>query len=211
MMLNCDDLEALARSWEEGGRLAEGDLAAIREHIASCPACRKRHGPLLSLMERDAPAPPAREASRAALALVDDVMGAVYLEGEPEPLPIPRPARPRWQLPLVAAAAVLLALSLTMVAQRLFQPSDRVLVRFVVVEPGASTVSLAGDFTGWKTDGYSLRPDAQKRVWEIDIPLERGKIYLYNFVVDGSKWVGDPAAVEKVDDGFGGSSALLRL
>ncbi|HUX39485.1 MAG TPA: hypothetical protein VMV44_16420 [Rectinemataceae bacterium] len=212
MMRNCADLEALARSWDEGGTVEATELASFREHIGTCAACRKRHGLVLSLMERDAAASTSREPSGAAMALADTVMGALFLEGSPEALPILRPPRSRWRLPtLAAAAAALLALAFTMVAPRLFQPSDRVLVRFVIVEPKASTVSLAGDFTGWKTEGYSLRPDAQRRVWEIDIPLERGKIYLYNFVVDGTKWVGDPAAVERVDDGFGGSSALLRL
>jgi hypothetical protein len=83
-------------------------------------------------------------------------------------------------------------------------------VRFVLEAPGARSVFLAGDFSSWDPEGLPLRK-ASGDLWERTVRLRRGRSYSYNFIVDGTSWVVDPAAPERIDDGFGGESALIRL
>jgi hypothetical protein len=85
----------------------------------------------------------------------------------------------------------------------------RVLVRLVVVQPGAQMVQAAGDFNGWNPTQTPLEPTANG-AWTVTIPLEPGR-YEYQFVVDGERWIADPFAVEQNDDGFGSSNAVLDV
>jgi hypothetical protein len=88
------------------------------------------------------------------------------------------------------------------------QPA-RVLVRLVVVQPGARTVQAAGDFNGWNPALTPLE-QASNGAWIVTIPLEPGR-YEYQFVVDGEQWIADPFAVEQNDDGFGSRNAVLDV
>jgi hypothetical protein len=84
-----------------------------------------------------------------------------------------------------------------------------VLVRLVVVQPGAMTVAAAGDFNGWDPAQTPLEPTANG-AWSVTLPLEPGR-YEYMFVVDGEDWIVDPFAVEQSDDGFGAQNAVLEV
>ena len=86
---------------------------------------------------------------------------------------------------------------------------ERVLVRLVVVHPGARTVQAAGDFNGWNPTETPLE-QASNGAWTVTIPLEPGR-YEYQFVVDGEQWIADPFAVEQNDDGFGSRNAVLDV
>jgi hypothetical protein len=83
------------------------------------------------------------------------------------------------------------------------------LVRLVVLQPGATTVQVAGDFNEWNPSRTSLEPIANG-AWAVDIPLKPGR-YEYMFVVDGQQWIGDPFAAEQNDDGFGSRNAVLDV
>jgi hypothetical protein len=85
----------------------------------------------------------------------------------------------------------------------------RVLVRLVVVQPGARTVQAAGDFNGWNPSRTPLEPTSNG-AWTATIPLEPGR-YEYQFVVDGEQWIADPFAIEQSDDGFGSRNAVLDV
>ena len=84
-----------------------------------------------------------------------------------------------------------------------------VLVRLVVVQPGARVVQAAGDFNGWNPSETPLEPTADG-AWTVTLPLEPGR-YEYQFVVDGEQWIGDPFAAEQSDDGFGSRNAVLDV
>jgi hypothetical protein len=84
-----------------------------------------------------------------------------------------------------------------------------VLVRLVVVQPGAKVVQAAGDFNGWNPSETPLEPTADG-AWTVTLPLEPGR-YEYQFVVDGAQWIGDPFAAEQSDDGFGSQNAVLDV
>jgi len=87
--------------------------------------------------------------------------------------------------------------------------SPVVLVRLVVVQPGARVVQAAGDFNGWNPSRTPLEHTADG-AWTVTLPLEPGR-YEYQFVVDGDRWIGDPFAVEQSDDGFGSRNAVLDV
>jgi anti-sigma-K factor RskA len=82
-------------------------------------------------------------------------------------------------------------------------------VRLVVLQPEARTVHAVGDFNGWDPARTSLQ-QVSSGVWSVTLPLTPGR-YEYMFVVDGQRWVGDPAAVEQADDGFGSRNAVLEV
>jgi hypothetical protein len=80
-------------------------------------------------------------------------------------------------------------------------------VRFVLVAPGVSRVSVVGDFNGWDAAVTPLRRDAADR-WSVEVPLPAGR-YVYAFVLDGRRWVPDPAAPLAPEDGFGTPNSVV--
>jgi hypothetical protein len=84
-----------------------------------------------------------------------------------------------------------------------------VLVRLVVLQPGARTVQMAGDFNGWNPAHTPLE-QTSSGAWTVTLPLEPGR-YEYMFVVDGQQWIADPFAAEQSDDGFGSRNAVLEV
>jgi hypothetical protein len=84
--------------------------------------------------------------------------------------------------------------------------SGPVRVHFRLDAPSATSVALAGDFTGWQPS-LPLQEEAPG-VWTVEVPLEAG-VHEYAFEVDGA-WVMDPMA-EEVDDGFGGVNSRVAV
>ena len=94
-------------------------------------------------------------------------------------------------------------------APALTPDSPTMLVRLIIMQPDAKAVAVAGDFNGWnptRTPLERLSGDA----WAVTIPLRPGR-YEYMFVVDGERWVADPFATERRDDGFGSENAVLDV
>ena len=89
-------------------------------------------------------------------------------------------------------------------------PRDPSLVQFVLVAPDARGVSLVGDFNDWDVAATQLRPAAAGGVWTIEVPLAPGR-HRYAFVVDGKRWLADPAAPRAVDDDFGTPSSVVTI
>lgn len=82
-------------------------------------------------------------------------------------------------------------------------------VRLVVMQPGARTVQVAGDFNGWNPAQTSLE-QISDGAWAVTISLKPGR-YAYMFVVDGRRWIADPFAAEQHDDGFGARNAVVEV
>lgn len=127
--------------------------------------------------------------------------------------PRPRRVRRAAGVASVALLAVAAALAIAAVLPRLDRrasPASPVVepqpVRFSLDAPGVSTVSVVGDFSNW-------RPVALQRVvgsarWTITLPIAAGR-YTYVFVVDGARWVADPAAPVAPDADFGTGGSVL--
>jgi hypothetical protein len=106
-------------------------------------------------------------------------------------------------LKLVPDRVVEVPVAVSPVQTASFAPASvpQVFVRLVFVQPGARSVSVAGDFNGWNPTQTKLdRVDGG--VWTVTIPLKPGR-YEYMFVVDGKQWIADPLAAEDAGDGFG--------
>lgn len=83
-------------------------------------------------------------------------------------------------------------------------------VQFVLVAPSARTVSLVGDFNGWDAAATPLAAVAPGGLWTVAIPLRPGR-HEYAFVVDGARWVADPAAPPALGDDFGAPSSVVTV
>jgi len=90
------------------------------------------------------------------------------------------------------------------------QGTDTVhIVRFVFVDAGAQSVSLAGDFNGWSPAATPLQPAEVDGLWSVSLALTPGR-HEYAFVVDGERWVVDPFALRQRDE-FGQESSVVRV
>jgi predicted carbohydrate-binding protein with CBM48 len=83
--------------------------------------------------------------------------------------------------------------------------------QFVVVAPRAARVALVGDFNDWDATRTPMRPSQRGgSVWSAVLPLSPGR-YRYAFLVDGSRWLADPAAPRARDDEFGTPSSVVTV
>lgn len=80
---------------------------------------------------------------------------------------------------------------------------------FSIAAPGASDVSLVGDFNQWHPGATPLRPAGDGRTWVVQLALPPGR-HVYAFVVDG-KIVPDPDATRAADDDFGVPSSVAII
>ena len=85
----------------------------------------------------------------------------------------------------------------------------KVFVRLVLLQPGARSVSVAGDFNGWNP-GQTQLERSEGGMWTATIALKPGR-YQYMFVIDGKQWLADPLAAEGEGDGFGSQNAVLDV
>ena len=85
----------------------------------------------------------------------------------------------------------------------------KVFVRLVLLQPGARSVSVAGDFNGWNP-GQTKLERSEGGMWTATIALKPGR-YQYMFVIDGKQWIADPLAEEGAGDGFGAQNAVLDV
>jgi hypothetical protein len=81
-------------------------------------------------------------------------------------------------------------------------------VTFVFRAPGASRVSLVGDFNGWDPEATPLGRSTLGDTWIAQVPLERG-LHAYAFVIDGSDWAADPSAPLAAEASFGRRNSLV--
>ncbi len=113
----------------------------------------------------------------------------------------------------MAAAAVAVFVMLPNRAPEVLLPGPvavtQILVEFSLDAPGATTVAVAGDFSGWESN-FVLDDANGDGIWTGRIPITPG-VHKYMFVIDGTEWVTDPRAQRYSDDGFGNRNAVLAV
>src|SRR6267378_2771326 len=82
-------------------------------------------------------------------------------------------------------------------------------VHFVLSAPDARAVNVAGTFNQWDPRATPLVRAGANGMWTATLKLPAGQ-HQYAFVVDGVRWVPDPAA-PAVDDGYGRRNSVLTL
>lgn len=87
---------------------------------------------------------------------------------------------------------------------------ETVWTRFIYTANDVESVAVAGDFSQWDPIPLTPRTVNGETVWTGLIPVPRGE-HEYQFLIDGTRWVSDPLAPVKRDDGFGAQNAVLKL
>jgi anti-sigma factor RsiW len=181
----------------------------------------------ISLEEKKETAP--SRAVRGAAVLDADTSG-ISTAGGPEKRPLWLPVfGARWAGLAVAAAAIAIAyvggvytaknrgaapsagteISSGDASQAAAQPGTRyVRLAYVPSDPSVERVTVAGSFNNWDPDATPL--SRQDGVWSTVLVLAPGS-YEYMFFENGARWVTDPLAAQKRDDGFGGANAVLDV
>ena len=84
-------------------------------------------------------------------------------------------------------------------------------VQFVLFAPTAGRVTLVGDFNDWDPAATPLVPSRQRAgLWTVEVPLAPGP-HEYAFLLDGSRWMADPAAPVAADGEFGTPNSVLTV
>jgi hypothetical protein len=213
----CDQIQRIISQWEEEGCLSGEAFKTFEAHLGACPSCSTRYAALLPIIEADVSE---GAGGRAGIGMkeqlpspgpdfTNNVMELIEKEGTPR--------KSRGNAWIVAAAASVLIVA-GVLFTALFPLSDTpspemdyVKVHFTLSAPEAESVTLVGDFTEWEASEIKLHDPEGDGLWEAEVRLKKGDVYMYNFVIDGQTWVVDPDSVVQVDDGFGGESSLLRL
>ncbi|HXI85113.1 MAG TPA: protein kinase [Verrucomicrobiae bacterium] len=73
--------------------------------------------------------------------------------------------------------------------------------------PGAHTITIAGDFNGWKPETAIPMRKLPNGEWAATIQLPAGR-HLYKLIVDG-KWIPDPENPAQEDDNYGGKNSVV--
>ena len=81
-------------------------------------------------------------------------------------------------------------------------------VTFVLRAPGATRVSVVGDFNNWDAEATPMAHSGSGDLWVLSVRLPRG-VHLYSFVLDGSEWRPDPSAPLAADGSFGGHNSVV--
>ncbi|HLQ57907.1 MAG TPA: isoamylase early set domain-containing protein [Gemmatimonadales bacterium] len=125
----------------------------------------------------------------------------------------PRNVEVRFRIrPWLVAPALAAAAALVLVLARPQTPvssTNVVFVRFMLHAPGAKSVTVAGTFNQWDQNAAPLIPAGTDGVWTTTLALPVGQ-HQYAFVVDGRRWVADPAA-PAIDDGFGRRNSVVAV
>lgn len=176
-------------------------LAVQTETMSGRPG-RERHRFGWALEPR-----PVRLSPVGALALAASLVGigvAVGLVGRARTflLPAERPAAVADAVPYKGATPA----SMPVVAAG----SGAAQVKFVLVAPQASQVTVVGNFNGWNPTANPMERTPTGGTWTVTVPLEAGR-HEYSFVVDGSHWVPDPSAPLASEDGFGTANSVLLV
>ena len=77
-------------------------------------------------------------------------------------------------------------------------------------DDAAVNVDLVGDFNGWQV-GSAPFEICDDGIWRTSIACQPAGEYRYKFVINGRRWIEDPAHGFKEDDGHGGFNSLLTI
>ena len=81
-------------------------------------------------------------------------------------------------------------------------------VRFVLMNPAARSVALAGTFNQWSMSSHPLAREGSRGLWTVVVALPPGE-HLFMYVLDGTQWVSPPLAEDYADDGFGSKNGVV--
>jgi Glycogen recognition site of AMP-activated protein kinase len=123
-----------------------------------------------------------------------------------------KPHRGPWQLrrlrPFPAVAAGLAAAAIVLL---LFWPSPKHQLqphRFVIYQPDAEGVELAGSFSHWHK--IPLKRSGGSGYWEVTLDLPEGD-HRFSYIIKGGRRLADPTIAVRETDDFGGENSILTV
>jgi hypothetical protein len=80
--------------------------------------------------------------------------------------------------------------------------------RFVLFEPAANQVELAGSLTGWQR--IRMQRIGDSGYWELNLRTTVGE-HRFTYILDGRRRISDPTLPVSEMDDFGGYNSILRV
>ena len=121
----------------------------------------------------------------------------------------------KWAFISLTGLFILILLTMLTFSNISFRPkiggNNLVTVHLYLKAPGASKVSVVGDWNGWDPNANQMHDQDGDGIWEIQINLKPGIEYQYQFVIDGKKRIPDPNDPIQIDNGFGGENSILQI
>ena len=110
-------------------------------------------------------------------------------------------------LPAALAAAITAAILLVLLSpfNRTASQSPK---RFVIYQPDAKQVEIAGSFTDWRR--VPLRKIGESGYWEITLDLSPGE-HRFSYILESGDRIPDPTILSRESDDFGGTNSVLRV
>jgi hypothetical protein len=203
--MDCREVQELMHAWEKTGGLEDTILPGLEAHIEGCASCRKRYSVLLPFLFRDG------DGESGLTSALDDTVPNLE-EVKKKLIKIKGKRR---SVPLIIGVLVMgiaaLSVLLTVFVLQPGLGEHAVKIEFTLFAPEAHSVELMGDFTEWEKNKITMMGPDASGIWHTDVKLEKGKVYKYNFIIDGKQSIADPNSPYEVDDGFGGVSSILQL
>jgi len=109
----------------------------------------------------------------------------------------------------MVATAVDSSLTLTPVAELKGAVPEAVSQQFLLIAPGATSVSLVGDFNDWDASALVMERVSSDGAWSVTVPLLPGR-YEYQFLVDGKARVTDPTRPQTSSE-FGSANSVVTV
>lgn len=81
-------------------------------------------------------------------------------------------------------------------------------LRFLLHDHDAREVHLLGSWNGWQRPGLAGR-ELERGLWEIVATGVPAGTHRYKFLLDGGRWLADPANPARAHDGFGGFNSVF--
>lgn len=110
--------------------------------------------------------------------------------------------------PLVFATAGVAAAALLWFSVTLTPTPAQCLNRFIIYEPAAHRVELAGSFNGWQRT--PMKPIGNSGYWELNLQVPSGE-HRFAYILDGSRQMADPTLPGREKDDFGGVNSILNV
>jgi hypothetical protein len=107
--------------------------------------------------------------------------------------------------PLAAALAMLLLFLVTSTPQ---PENTKVPYRFVIYQPNATRVEIAGSFSEWRS--IPLKKVGTEGYWETVQEVPPGE-YRLCYIIEGDQRIPDPTIVAREKDDFGGENSILEV
>jgi hypothetical protein len=109
------------------------------------------------------------------------------------------------------AAAFMCGLAAALLIVFFAQPETKIATvpyRFVLYQPDAGQVELAGSFSGWNT--IPMKKMGVSGYWEVTVDLYPGEHH-YSYIIEGGRRIPDPTILTREKDDFGGENSILDI